>query len=379
MKKIAIVVQRFGEEILGGAERHAFILAKKLSEQLDITVLSTCAKDYYTWKNEYIDGECEVHGIKTIRFKTDFPRDKKKFDEISSELFLSPFDLSLNEKWMEAQGPYSSDLLKYLSKNDGKYDAFIFMTYLYASTVLGSRCIQKSKKFLIPTAHDEKPIYLPIFEGVFSAFDGLIFNTETEKDFVFSRFPKLKAPSIVMGISVVMPEITEMTYKKEKIFSYIGRIDENKGCKNLFDYFEKLSGKTSYKLFVAGEKHLKVPKSVKYLGKISENEKASLILKSDFVVVPSKYESLSLLLLEAFALKTPVLVNGASEVLKDHCLKSNGGLWYDDFEDFMECVKFFEENPEKAILMGKNGYDYFKENYDFKVLIKKFLDFIYGK
>ncbi len=379
MKKIAIVVQRFGEEILGGAERHALVLAKKLSEHLDVTVLSTCAKDYYSWKNEYKEGKCEVGGIRTIRFKTDFPRDKKKFDEISSELFLNSGDLSLNENWMKAQGPCSSDLFDYLSENDGKYDAFIFMTYLYASTVFGSRRIQKSKKFLIPTAHDEKPIYLPIFERVFAGFDGLIFNTEEEKRFVFFRFPKLKAPSIVMGISVDVPEIVEVPDKNEKVFSYIGRIDENKGVKTLFDYFKKLSGKSSYKLFVAGEKHLGVSKNVKYLGKISEKEKASLILKSDFVVVPSQYESLSLLLLEAFALKTPVLVNGASGVLKDHCLKSNGGLWYDDFEDFAECVKFFEENREKAVLMGQNGYDYFKKNYDFKVLIRKFLDFVYGK
>ncbi len=378
MKKIAIVVQRFGEDILGGAERHAFILAKKLSKRFDVTVLSTCAKDYYSWKNEYSEGGCEVGGIKVIRFKTDFPRDKKAFDKLSAEIFEDFSNLELSEKWISAQGPYSSGLFEYLRENDGKYDAFVFMTYLYASTVLGMREVKKSKKYLIPTAHDEKPIYLPLYKDVFSGFDGLIFNTEAEKSFVSSLFPDINVPGIVMGISVEAPEVLDLPKNNEKIISYIGRIDESKGLNELFDYFSKLPDDLPFKLVLAGEKHLKIPKNVNYLGKISEEEKYQLIAKSEIVIVPSKFESLSLLLLEAFSQKKPVLVNGKCEVLKEHCLKSDGGLWYDDFEDFEECLRFFSENSDVARKMGEKGFKYFKKNYHFEVLINKFTDFIYG-
>ncbi|MDX9970621.1 MAG: glycosyltransferase [Candidatus Gracilibacteria bacterium] len=379
MKKIAIVVQRFGEEIFGGAERHAFVLAKKLSKHLDVTVLTTCAKDYYSWKNEYFAGLSFVDGIRTIRFETDFSRNKMEFDKFSGEVFSNPSDLKINEDWMKAQGPYSSDLFDFLSENDGKYDAFVFMTYLYASTVFGSRRIQKSKKFLIPTAHDEKPIYLPIFKDVFSCFDGLIFNTDAERTFVHTLFPGLAIPEIVMGISVEVPDISKDSVSLGKRASYIGRIEENKGLGELFDYWEKVDKLFSAELVVAGERYMKIPKDVKYLGKLSEDRKYKLITESTFIIVPSKFESLSLLLLEAFSQKKPVLVNGKSQVLTDHCLKSNGGLWYDDFEDFEQCVKFLLENEDIACKMGENGYRYFKENYDFEVLINKFLDFVYGK
>lgn len=374
MRKIAIVVQRFGEDIMGGAERHAFILAKNLSKYFDVTVLSTCAKDYYSWKNEYSASESFVHSVRLIRFKTDFERNKKRFDKISSDVFDSN-DQELNEVWMKEQGPFSSDLFEYLKDNDGKFEAFIFFTYLYASTVLGFREITKSKKILIPTAHDEKPIYLSIFQDVFKNADAIIYNTEQEKSFVNDLFQNNDVKSLVAGIFVEIPDdFKNLENSNSNFFTYIGRIDENKGLNELFEFYS--SQKIKKPLVLAGKKYLDIPKNISYKGVISENEKFNLICSSDFIIIPSKFESLSMLLLESFLCSKPVLVNGNCQVLKEHCLRSNGGLWYDDDKMFFDAIDWFENNKELAVGMGKNGKKYFDENYSKEIVMNKILDFI---
>ena len=78
---------------------------------------------------------------------------------------------------------------------------------------------------------------------------------------------------------------------------------------------------------------------VKFAGLLSERERLQALEAATVVVVPSPFESLSLLALEAMAVGTPVLCNGRSEVLVEHCLKSNAGLFYPDRDEFIECAK----------------------------------------
>ncbi len=374
MKKIAIVVHRFGPEIMGGAEKHAYFLAKELSKIYEVTVLTTCANDYYSFSNFYNEGSSQLENFKVLRFKTDQIRDKKKFDEYSRFLFSGNSTKDEQLEWMKLQGPYSLDLYNFIKSLDGKVDSFIFFTYLYASTYFGIKQISKSKKILVPTAHNEKELFLPIFKDVFENVDGIIFNTEIEKKLCEGVF-NLNKKNIIAGIFVENP--SSIKYKKnedERYFVYVGRIDENKGVLELFDFFSK--AKSKYKLVIAGENHLKIPDNIDYKGKISDEEKFKLFYNSDFVIVPSKYESLSMLLLESFLFSKPVLVNSKSEVLKKHCLLSNGGLWYDDFESFKVAVNWFYENKELSKLLGKNGNKYFLNNYSKEIVLSKVVKFL---
>ena len=70
---------------------------------------------------------------------------------------------------------------------------------------------------------------------------------------------------------------------------------------------------------------------------LSEQERLQALEAATIVVCPSPYESLSLIALEALAVGTPILCNARSEVLVDHCLRSNGGLFYRDRDEFVEC------------------------------------------
>ena len=68
--KVAIVVQRYGADINGGAEQHARYVAEHLAKHVQVEVLTTCAhRDYITWQNELPAGHARsVHGIPVHRF-----------------------------------------------------------------------------------------------------------------------------------------------------------------------------------------------------------------------------------------------------------------------------------------------------------------------
>ena len=77
---------------------------------------------------------------------------------------------------------------------------------------------------------------------------------------------------------------------------------------------------------------------IRFAGLLSERERLQALEAATVVIVPSPFESLSLLALEAFAVGTPVLANARAEVLVDHCLRSNAGLFYADRDEFVECL-----------------------------------------
>jgi hexosyltransferase len=379
-KKILFVVQRYGLEVNGGSEAYCRQVAEKLSEMYDVSVLTTCAEDYVTWKNEYNEGTEIINNVTVIRKKVKKPRSQKEFLEIMEKLNNEKENIELGEKWEEAQGPYSPDLINFLEENKNNYECFIFMTYLYYSTYFGIK-IAPQKSILIPTAHDEPTIYYKIFEEVFKVPKTILYLTETEKRFVQNKFKNENIYSDVIGVGIDINEnIPDIDLKekfgiKDDYMVYIGRIDESKGCKEMFEYFKKYKKiyKNNLKLVLAGKKTMEIPKNedIIELGFISETEKINLLKKCKLLVLPSQYESLSLSTLEAMYFSKPVLLNGKCEVLKDHVILSNGGLYYESKWEFIETLDYLIRNFKIAEKMGENGREYVDENYQWNRVIKK--------
>ena len=379
-KKILFVVQRYGLEVNGGAELHCRQLAERLKDEYDVSVLTTCAIDYVTWKNEYKEGIEHINGVKVIRKKVDFERNQKKFNKISAKLNNEKDNINLGIEWQEAQGPHSSELIKYLENHKDDYDVIIFLTYLYYTTYFGLK-VAPEKSILIPTAHDEPPIYYSIFNETFNLPKAILYSTTTERDFVNKRFKNDYIESDIVGLGVDINENAqdinlEKTFGiKDDYVVYIGRIDESKGCKEMFEYF--LEYKKAYgsnlKLVLAGKSAMEIPrnKDIVTLGFVSEDEKVNLIRKSKLLILPSKFESLSLSTLEAMYLKVPVLLNGKCEVLKQHAILSNGGLYYENKWEFIETLDYLIKNFEITERMGENGRRYVDKYYKWDAIIKK--------
>lgn len=385
-EKIAFVVQRYGLEVNGGAELHCRQVAEKLAEYYEVDVLTTCALDYMNWKNHYKEGTEKINNVNVIRFKVDKERNINKFNRLSDKVLNNPNEsYEENIKWMNTQGPVCNGLLNYLQENEGKYVVVIFMTYLYWTTFFGLKNY-KGNSILIPTAHDEPPIYLNIFKEHFQKPKFIAYNTVDEKEFINKMFKNDSIKSDIFGVGVDIPEDIEDVdiHKKYNLSGdfilYVGRVDESKGCKELFDYFKRYINETNrdLKLVLMGKSVMEVPKdkNIISLGFVSDEDKFNAIKHSKLVVIPSKYESLSMILLESLKLNKPVVVNGKCSVLKTHCKRSNAGLYYENYQEFKEVLEFMITHEKAYNFISKNGEKYVNENYDWDVIINKFIKII---
>lgn len=420
--KLAFIVQRYGTEILGGSEYHCRLIAERLSSRHQVEVLTTCARDYITWKNDYQEGSDRVRGVTVRRFANALTRDIAAFNRYSDWIFHHQHQPSDEMEWLKQQGPWCPALVEYLERHHGDYDALIFFTYLYAPTVLGLR-VAPARSILVPTAHDEPAIYLQLYRNLFAAPAGIAYNTDVERKFLTSQFDIHARTQETVGCGVDLPqhhayprdrrpgdggerqpppagedddagqpeaqdagrsrsrlmERGAMFRRRHRIHGpfvlYGGRIDKGKGCEELIEYFSTYvqdGGDAS--LVLMGAKLMPLPDEsfINFAGMLSERERLQALEASTVVAVPSPYESLSLLALESFAVGTPILANARSDVLVDHCMRSNAGLYYADRDEFVECLKLLLADERLRAGMGRNGRDYVRRNYRWDVVLAKY-------
>ena len=394
--KIAFIVQRYGVEIIGGSEYLCRLIAERLSTRHEVEVLTTCAQKYTTWENAYTEGTDRIRGVTVRRFANARTRDLKSFNAYSDWIFNHKHSAADEEAWLKQQGPWCPALLDYLGQRHGSYDALIFFTYLYAPTVLGLR-IDPRRSILVPTAHDEPAIRLGLYSDVFSLPAGIVYNTGVERGFLRARFDiRAKAEEIV-GCGVDLPPHLEATgasdndgapvskprgavfRRRHRLFGpfvlFGGRIDPGKGCEELIEYFGSYTAEQGdATLALMGVKLMPIPEEpfVRFAGMLSETERLDALEAATVVAVPSPYESLSLLALEAFAVGTPILANARSDVLTDHCQRSNAGLYYADRDEFIECLKLLVSNTDLRAAMGRNGRAYVRANYSWDTILDKY-------
>ncbi|MBA2303898.1 MAG: glycosyltransferase family 4 protein [Acidobacteria bacterium] len=407
--KIAFIVQRYGTEILGGSEYHCRLIAERLAPKHQVEVLTTCAQDYITWANEYPEGTDRVRGVTVRRFTNAQTRDIHAFNQYSEWIFNNAHSHNDEMEWLRQQGPWCPALLEYLERNHPQYDVLIFFTYLYAPTALGVR-IAPHKSLLVPTAHDEPAIHLEIYKELFSQPAGIAYNTDVERRFLTTHFSMRALEEETVGCGVELPQAQQYprdqpdgspaaeevnddsptfrphlahrgtTFRRRHrlhgpIALYGGRIDPGKGCEELVEYFSAyVNAGGDASLALMGVKLMPLPEEpfIRFAGRLSDQERTQALEAATVVVVPSPYESLSLLALEAFAVGTPILANARSEVLVDHCRKSNAGLYYADRDEFDQCLRLLVADGRLRASMGANGRDYVRQNYRWDVILGKY-------
>ena len=426
--KLCFIVQRYGPEVLGGSEHLCRLMAERLAGQHEVDVLTTCARDYVTWKNEYPEGSDRVRGVVVRRFPTTRTRDLEDFNQYSEWIYNNPHTPADEPEWLAKQGPWTPALIDYLKRNQQQYDVLIFFTYLYATTVLGLE-VNPGKSILVSTAHDEPAIKLGIYKNVFEKPGAICYLTDSERAFVHRQFPDRPLLEEVVGVGVEIPprqphshlatdatgtptsddedappgadrdrepaSIDEPPAEREfpsplaargavfrrrhrlygPVALYGGRIDPGKGCEELIEYFSsyaKEGGDAT--LALMGVKLMALPEEpfIRFAGLLPDGERLQALEAANVVLCPSPYESLSLLLLESLAVGTPVLVNARSAVLVEHCVKSNGGLYYSDRDEFVECLKLLVNDPQLCATLGQNGRDYVRKHYRWDAVLARY-------
>jgi glycosyltransferase involved in cell wall biosynthesis len=383
--KLAFVVQRYGLEIAGGAEYHCRLIAEHLSRHASVEVLTTCAADYITWANHYPEGREVLNGIPVRRFRVKRPRDPERFADWTDRVFRQNHASRDEQRWLEEEGPFSPRLVQHLERHHADYDFVVFFSYRYYTTYHGVRAL-RDKALLVPTAEDDGVYRLSIFPPLFRLPRAIVYNSAEERAMIERVADNAQVPGDVVGVGSALPAAMDgQAFRRRHgidgpFLLYVGRIDENKGCRQLFDFFRRYRGDTgsSLRLVLIGKPVLPIPvdPAIVSLGFLPDQEKWDALAACDVLSMPSRYESLSMVTLEAWWAERPVLANGKCEVLRGQCLRSNAGLYYSSYDEFRETLSLLESKPELRRAMGRQGRRYFEENYAWPVVERKYLELI---
>ena len=381
--KLAVVVQRYGADINGGAELHARYIAERLAKHAQVEVVTTCARDYVSWRNELEPGMETVNGVAVRRFPVSRERHPLEFGRRSRRVFEESHSLADEVAWLDSEGPTSPALIDHLARSADAFDYVLLFSYRYYHAWHGARRLP-AKAILVPTAERDAAIGLSMFGPVFRGVRGIMYNSHEERAMIQNATHNEHVPGIVVGVGSDVPARTDPArfrrrHKINRPFAiYIGRIDANKGCSELFDYFQRyaMTFPRGLDLVLVGKPIIPVPTHhrIHHLGYLSDEDKFDALAAADLLIMPSYFESLSMVALEAWALGRPVLANGRCDVLKGQCIRSNAGLYYESYEEFAETLYSLESNGPLHARLGKNGRDYFVRHYAWPVIEKKYLD-----
>jgi glycosyltransferase involved in cell wall biosynthesis/SAM-dependent methyltransferase len=382
MKRVAIVVQRCHETVVGGSEALAWQYATLLKDAYEVDVLTTTALDAAYWTNVLPEGFEVREGINVRRFHIDigytphrtdlFNRMLFDFDRFRAGRYLGPdgktkhipWSIPLQEELIRRIGPYSVSLLKFLREHWQDYRAIIVVTYLYPTAYFSLLEIPKGRSLFAPTLHDEEPAYLSAYSHAAHRAHSLIWLTDAERRLGHELWGELRGR--VVGVAIdARPR--EAAVRREPYILYCGRIDPNKGCNDLFDYFMRFKEQqpSPLRLVLTGKDDIPVPvhADIEFLGFVPAEEKFQLMAGAQAYVMPSGKESFSIVTLEAMAQETPVLVSSASEVLAAHVRESGAGRIYDDYQTFATSLSETLSNQTLRASMGRMGREYVISRY----------------
>jgi glycosyltransferase involved in cell wall biosynthesis len=395
--RLAFVVQRYGPEVNGGAEHHCRMFAERISQRDDVsqlTVLTTCARGYQDWENHFPPGRCTVEGVEVIRFPTALQRFERTQSLVGSLLTRAKRRLPLlDHAWLWAQGPLAPGLLHHLDEQRERYDAVVFWTYLYYPTALGVQVVPE-RAVLVPTAHDEGPIYFDLYRDVFGAARAFGFLAPEERDFVLERFGAAGRPYDIIASGVDALEPVPLAEPGPPFLLYLGRVTNSKGVDGMARSFvafkerhadAELSGtrgafrgRDLMLRIAGGGSSPDIPErdDIVMEGFVSEQRKAELLSHCEVLLMPSIYESLSLVMLEAFTLEKPTLVDGRCTVTRGHVERGGGGLSYVGDDDFVAQLHAMLADGPRRSAMGQAGKRYVDDNYRWPVVEERFLELV---
>jgi glycosyltransferase involved in cell wall biosynthesis len=379
--RLAFVVQRYGEDVNGGAEYHCRLIAEHLARQHRVEVLTSCAKDYITWRNEHTPGLDDVNGVRVRRFKVKKPRDPDRFGRLSQKVFLGRHDEQDELAWLDEQGPLSPKLLAYLRRRHDEYDYFVFFSYRYYHSYYGLQAVAP-KAVLVPTAEKDEVVGLEIFKSMFHLPRAIVYNSIEEREMIWRTSGNRRVRGDVVGVGSDVPtSIDPELFRSHqsglgRYIIYIGRIDQNKGCRTLFNYYRRYREETKspLELVLVGGKMMDIPDDpgIRYAGFLPDAEKWSALVGAEVLVMPSELESLSMVTNEAWSVGKPVLANGKCDVLKGQCRRSNAGLYFDDYYEFRGALERLESDEALRHGLGENGKRYYRDHYRWEVVEGKY-------
>lgn len=392
MKPIAIVIPWYGEHIKGGAEQESNYLAHSLQNAgAEVEVFTTCVKEASADRgiNTLEAGIREEQGITVRRFPVR-QQDLSRFVPANLKIYNGESVSLEEEKSYYEEDINSPEMYQYIKDHQKDYKCFIFIPYMYGPAYNGSKecpdnCI------MIPCLHDESYAYMRLTREMMERMKGIIFHAEPEFYLAqkLCKFDKTK--TAVLGEGIDTDWHTQCNAErfrdkfgiKKEFILYAGRKDAGKKSDELLEFYCRYIAINPFRtvdLVFIGGGTIDIPEEYKErvhdLGFVSVEDKHDAFAAASFLCNPSYFESFSLVIMESWLAKRPVLVSEHCAVTTDFCLKTNGGLYFKDFATFAGAVDFLLDQQVAAGKMGENGFRYVMENFTHEVIARRYLGFI---
>jgi glycosyltransferase involved in cell wall biosynthesis len=365
------------------------MLAQGVAERLaasgdEVSVLTTCARDHFTWANHYRPGRETIRGVTVHRFPVDPRGEAGDFasiqERISRGAEVSPDE---EERWIRGS-VHSAPLYDFIRGHRDRYGCFIFLPYLFGTTWAGSAVVPE-KSLLIPCLHDEPYARLGIFRDMFSRVRGVLFNSRPERVLSARLFGTGDAQAAIAGMGFearerLRPERFRRKFGlKIPFLLYAGRREGGKNTPLLIEYvriFRKGNPAQPLSLALLGTGEVRIPPEcagdILDLGYVDEDLKHDGCAACLALCQPSVNESLSIVLMEAWLAGAPGLVNARCAVTSDHCTRSNGGLAFRDYYEFEECVHLLLERRGLREALAAGGRRYAEREYSWGAVLARY-------
>jgi glycosyltransferase involved in cell wall biosynthesis len=385
---LGFVIPWYGDDIGGGAESECRDVVKLLyTEGYDVEVLTTCVRDFRSdWGTNYHPAGVSVEGgIRVRRFPVS-ARDGQIFDELNRRLLQGELISAEEEEIFFNEMINSPALYDYIKQQCKQY-LYFFIPYMFGTTCRGSM-ICPERSVLIPCLHDESYAYLGPIREMFRGVQDIAFLSPEEEALARRLYGLPTDVGKLIGGPVDCswspnPSRFRDKYELSRFLLYAGRTDVGKNADLLVTYFQKYvtEHSTDLKLIFIGGGGPIIPASlsdrVRLLGYLEPQDKYDCFGASLALCVPSIMESFSIVMMESWLAGRPVIVNANCAVTTDLCRRSNGGLYFDGYEEFREIVNYLSDSPSTALVLGQQGGAYVRANYSSETIAERYTTFIH--
>jgi len=410
--KFAFVSPRYGADIGSGVEHACRLLAERVSERHDVDVLTTCARDPRTWKNEYSEGSDRVRGVLVRRFGVSQLPDHIGFDTLSQQLQTSPHSRGEELEWVRLHGPWSPGLIEYLKRTNRSYDVLVYFGLSHPLTVHGLETAPE-RSVLFPYLQLQPALRFGLWADLMRTARGLGFFSEFERRLLHAYVGLRHPCEEVVGIGVDPPpqqsyprhqqdpndRITDeddngsdddlhseyldgrgIPFKRRhrlygRFALYGGRVESDNGCEEMLEYFDTFaSAESDATLVLMGLKMMKVPEEpyIRLAGVIPDRERMTAFEAADVTIAPSSDDLLAQPLLESLAVGTPVLANARNAAAVEHCRRAGAGLYYASREEFVGALTVLTKNNSLRERLGANGRAYVRSHHRWEAVLGRF-------
>lgn len=378
--RLAFVCNRFGDGVAGGAEMVVAELGYGLRARgWQVDVITSCARDLYTWRNELPAGESEEDGLRVLRFETVYERSTRAQRDRLGTMILSGADISIDDqcRWLNA-GVRVPGMHRFVVDHADDYRAIVCAPYGFWTTVVCGE-VAPLRTILLPCLHDEPEAYLEIYRALFAGSRGLWFQTPPERDLAHRIF-QLPTRTAVVGSGIHVPAGYDPDGFRARhgldgdFVLFAGRREWGKGWPDLLRFMEFANSvlPTPVALATCGVGDVgDVPSNTRLidLGYLSDDERSNAMAAAAVYVQPSPVESFSRTIMEAWLAGTVVVANAASAVVGWHCERSGAGLAYSDRYEFAESLRLLLGDRALSECMARRGREYVLANYQWNEVL----------